>query len=54
MVNAPAGTIPASLKSYFGPTGFTCNSAKSSTDLRNYGFLVLPKGGGPGTCGFAS
>ncbi len=54
VVNAPAGTIPASLKSYFGPTGFTCNSAKSSTDLRNYGFLVLPKGGGPGTCGFAS
>lgn len=54
VVNAPQGTIPASLKSYFGPTGFTCNSAKSSTDLRNYGFLVLPKGGGPGTCGFAS
>jgi ABC-type phosphate transport system substrate-binding protein len=54
VVNAPAGTIPTSLKSYFGPAGFTCNSTKSTTDLRNYGFLVLPKGGGPGTCGFAS
>ena len=54
VVNAPEGTIPTYLKPYFGPTGFTCNSKTSSTDLRNYGFLVLPKGGGPGTCGFAS
>jgi len=54
VVNAPAGTIPTALRSRFGPTGFTCNSAKATTDLRNYGFLVLPKGGGPGTCGFAS
>jgi len=53
VVNAPQGTIPAKYRSYFGPTGFTCGT-KASTDLRNYGFLVLPKGGGPGTCGFAS
>jgi ABC-type phosphate transport system substrate-binding protein len=53
VVNAPEGTIPASLKSYFGPTGFTCNSSKSTTDLHNYGFLTLPKGTSPGDCGFA-
>jgi ABC-type phosphate transport system substrate-binding protein len=54
VVNSAAGTIPTYLRSYFGPTGFTCNSAKATTDLRHYGFLPLPKGGGPGTCGFAS
>jgi ABC-type phosphate transport system substrate-binding protein len=53
VVSAPQGTIPAYLKSYFGPTGFTCNSKTSSTDLKAYGFLVLPKGTGPGDCGFA-
>jgi ABC-type phosphate transport system substrate-binding protein len=53
VVNAPQGTIPAYLKPYFGPTGFTCNSATSTKDLRNYGFLVLPKGTSPGDCGFA-
>jgi ABC-type phosphate transport system substrate-binding protein len=53
VVNAPQGTIPAKLKPYFGPTGFTCNSSVSAKDLRNYGFLVLPKGTSPGDCGFA-
>ena len=54
VVNSSAGTIPANLRSYFGPTGFTCNSATATRDMRNYGFLVLPKGGGAGACGFAS
>jgi ABC-type phosphate transport system substrate-binding protein len=55
VVNQPAGngTIPANLKPYFGPTGFTCNSLTSRKDLKAYGFLVLPKGGGPGQCGFS-
>jgi ABC-type phosphate transport system substrate-binding protein len=53
VVNSPEGTIPANLKPYFGPSGFTCNSATSTKDLRNYGFLVLPKGTAPGDCGFA-
>jgi ABC-type phosphate transport system substrate-binding protein len=53
VVNAPEGTIPASLKSYFGPTGFTCNSTVSTKDLTNYGFLVLAKGTSAGDCGFA-
>jgi ABC-type phosphate transport system substrate-binding protein len=53
VVNAPQGTVPASLKSYFGPTGFTCTNAKAKTDLRNYGFLVLPSGTTAGHCGFA-
>jgi len=55
VVNQPAGdgTIPANLKPYFGPTGFTCNSKTSTKDLVNYGFLVLPKGTSPGDCGFS-
>jgi len=52
VVNAPQGTIPASLKKYFGPTGFTC-SAKGKTDLQNYGFLALPAGTTAGHCGAA-
>ena len=52
VVNAPQGTIPASLKKYFGPTGFTC-SAKGKTDLQNYGFLALPAGATAGHCGAA-
>jgi ABC-type phosphate transport system substrate-binding protein len=54
VVNSPEGTIPANLKPYFGPSGFTCNSATSTKDLKNYGFLKLPNGTGPGDCGFAS
>ncbi|HEY2305525.1 MAG TPA: substrate-binding domain-containing protein [Streptosporangiaceae bacterium] len=53
VVNSAAGTIPAYLKPYFGPTGFTCNSATATTDLKHYGFVPLPKGTGPGDCGFA-
>ena len=53
VVNSTEGTIPTSLKSYFGPTGFTCNSATATKDLKNYGFLVLPKGTVAGDCGFA-
>jgi ABC-type phosphate transport system substrate-binding protein len=53
VVNSPEGTIPTNLKGYFGPTGFTCNSSTATTDLRNYGFLSLPKGTSPGDCGFA-
>jgi ABC-type phosphate transport system substrate-binding protein len=53
VVTATQGTIPAALKSYFGPTGFTCNSATATKDLHNYGFLSLPKGTSPGDCGFA-
>jgi ABC-type phosphate transport system substrate-binding protein len=52
VVNAPKGTIPASLKKYFGPTGFTC-SARGKTDLQNYGFLALPAGTTAGHCGAA-
>jgi ABC-type phosphate transport system substrate-binding protein len=54
VVNSPEGTIPANLKPYFGPSGFTCNSATSTKDLKNYGFLKLPSGTSPGDCGFAS
>jgi ABC-type phosphate transport system substrate-binding protein len=53
VVNSPQGTIPAYLKPYFGPSGFTCNSATSTKDLKNYGFLKLPSGTSPGDCGFA-
>ena len=53
VVAAPAGTIPTKLKSYFGPTGFTCNSATATKDLKNYGFLALPKGAAQGDCGSA-
>jgi ABC-type phosphate transport system substrate-binding protein len=53
VVNANQGTIPASLAKYFGPTGFTCTNATAKTDLKHYGFLVLPNGTGPGHCGFA-
>ena len=53
VVNAAQGTIPANLKKYFGPTGFTCTSTKAKNHLKKYGFLVLPNGSGPGHCGFA-
>ena len=53
VVAASAGTIPAQLKSYFGPTGFTCNSSVATKDLKNYGFLALPKGTAQGDCGSA-
>ena len=53
VVNAPAGTVPASLKSYFGPTGFTCTSAVAKKHLKSYGFLILPNGTATGDCGFA-
>jgi ABC-type phosphate transport system substrate-binding protein len=53
VANAPEGTIPTYLKSRFGPTGFTCNSTKATADLKNYGFLALPKGTAAGDCGFA-
>ena len=51
VVNANQGTIPASLAKYFGPTGFTCTNATAKTDLKHYGFFVLPNGTGPGDCG---
>ena len=53
VVNAPQGTVPASLKSYFGPTGFTCTGALAKKHLKSYGFLVLPNGTSAGDCGFA-
>jgi ABC-type phosphate transport system substrate-binding protein len=55
VVNQPAanGTIPAYLVPYFGPTGFTCTNSAAKTDLRNYGFLVLPAGTAAGDCGFS-
>ena len=53
VVSASQDTIPAYLQPYFGPTGFTCTSAKAKTDLKNYGFFVLPAGNTPGHCGFA-
>jgi ABC-type phosphate transport system substrate-binding protein len=53
VVNSAQGTIPAHLAPYFGPTGFTCTNATAKKDLKNYGFLVLPNGSGPGHCGFA-
>jgi len=46
-----SGGVPAYLQSYFGPTGFTCTSAVAKTDLKNYGFLVLPAGTTAGHCG---
>jgi ABC-type phosphate transport system substrate-binding protein len=45
--------IPANLAPVFGPTGFTCTSSTAKTDLKNYGFLVLPNGASAGDCGFA-
>ena len=53
VANAPQGTVPASLKSYFGPTGFTCTGALAKKHLKSYGFLVLPNGTSAGDCGFA-
>ena len=53
VANAPQGTVPASLKSYFGPTGFTCTGAVAKKHLKSYGFLVLPNGTVAGDCGFA-
>src|SRR5262249_55165392 len=53
VVNAPQGTIPGNLAPYFGPSGFTCTNATAKKHLKNYGFLVLPNGSGPGHCGFA-
>jgi hypothetical protein len=54
VVNAPQGTIPASLASLFGPTGFTCTNSTAKADLKHYGYLVLPAGTAPGDCGSAS
>ena len=54
VVNAPEGTIPARLAPFFGPTGYTCTNATAKTDLKNYGFAVLPPGTAPGHCGAAS
>jgi ABC-type phosphate transport system substrate-binding protein len=54
VVNAPKGTVPASLAPLFGPTGFTCTNSTAKADLKNYGFAVLPAGSSPGDCGFAS
>jgi ABC-type phosphate transport system substrate-binding protein len=45
--------IPSNLAPLFGPTGFTCSSTTAKTDLKNYGFLVLPNGTSAGDCGFA-
>jgi ABC-type phosphate transport system substrate-binding protein len=53
VVNAPQGTVPSNLAPLFGPTGFTCTSSTAKTDLKNYGFLVLPAGTAPGDCGSA-
>jgi len=53
VVNAPQGTVPANLKSYFGPTGFTCTGPLAKKHLKSYGFLVLPNGTSAGDCGFA-
>jgi ABC-type phosphate transport system substrate-binding protein len=53
VVNSAAGTIPTNLRSRFGPTGFTCTSSTAKTDLKHYGFLVLPNGTSAGDCGFA-
>ena len=53
VVNATEGTIPANLAPLFGPTGFTCTNATAKTDLKNYGFLVLPAGTAAGDCGHA-
>ena len=53
VANAPQGTVPANLKSYFGPTGFTCTGALAKKHLKSYGFLVLPNGTSAGDCGFA-
>jgi len=57
VVNAPTGTIPANLQPYFGSAGWACAPATvtpARKDLKNYGFLSLPTGGTPGTCGFSS
>jgi ABC-type phosphate transport system substrate-binding protein len=45
--------IPTYLQPLFGPTGFTCTSKTAQTDLKNYGFRVLPTGTASGDCGFA-
>ena len=38
------GGIPPYLAPLFGPDGFTCSSKTAQTDLRDYGFIVFPKG----------
>jgi ABC-type phosphate transport system substrate-binding protein len=53
VVESPAGTIPAYLQPYFGPSGWTCTNATARKDLRHYGLLALPAGTAPGDCGSA-
>ena len=52
-LSPPNFGIPANLAPLFGPTGFTCTNATAKTDLKNYGFLVLPAGTAAGDCGHA-
>ncbi|HEV2375409.1 MAG TPA: substrate-binding domain-containing protein [Streptosporangiaceae bacterium] len=47
------GTIPSYLQKFFGPHGYLCNNLKAKTDLKHYGFVVLPAGTAPGDCGSA-
>jgi ABC-type phosphate transport system substrate-binding protein len=54
VVNAPQGTVPASMAKYFGPAGFTCTNTTAKNDIKKYGFLVLPAGTTAGHCGAAS
>jgi len=51
--NSTGFGIPTYLQPLFGPTGFTCTNSAAKTDLKHYGFLVLPNGTSPGDCGFA-
>jgi ABC-type phosphate transport system substrate-binding protein len=46
--------IPTYLQPFFGPTGWTCTNKTAQTDLKDYGFRLLPTGTASGDCGFAS
>jgi len=45
--------IPTYLQPLFGPAGYLCTNATAKTDLKHYGFLLLPTGTSAGDCGFA-
>jgi ABC-type phosphate transport system substrate-binding protein len=54
VVNAPQGTVPASMAKYFGPAGFACTNTTAKNDIKKYGFRVLTPGTTAGHCGAAS
>ncbi|HLX47474.1 MAG TPA: substrate-binding domain-containing protein [Streptosporangiaceae bacterium] len=54
VVNQPEFGIPSYLQPYFSSTGWVCTNSTAKTDLKNYGFIVLPAGTAAGDCGSLS